>query len=802
MLATLLVNVAVKGGLMLVVLFALAALLRRAPASVRHLHWGAGLIGLILLPALSLAIPWRIAVLPGIETAQETPVEEGVLSFPASREDGHAMKTSLTEGSAFTGAKDRSASRSGETWKAGGGSLAGGFELPSLARLALLVWLAGMLAVTGRLLVGIAVTSLILRRGRELTEPAWRRSLRDACRRLGVAVPVRLVASPRTRMPFGAGIVRPLIVVPESAGGWSDERRLAVLLHELAHFRRGDIITHYISQLACAIHWFNPLVWLAARRLRAESERACDDLVLTAGTRASEYAGHLIDIVRTAGAARTPAVALPMARRSEFEGRLLAILEPERKRHGLTPAAVLLIVFAVAVSAVPLAAMGPSRSADEARPTDGRERREEVRKKDDHISPMPIAQESDRTMRVAALVGVLEDEDIEVRRAAVHSLGNLQDTTAVLALMRALRQDSDPEVRQAAAWALGEIEDPRAIAALGEALRQDDVAEVRMTAAHALGEIDDPRGVEPLGAAIKDPDIEVRRAVVHALGEIESPNAIDILASVLGDTDSEIREVAVWALGEIEDPRAVPALSGVLRSDANAAVREKAAWALGEIQHASALEALSAALNDQDPKVRRMAIWALGEIDDSRAVEPLAGLLKDEDVETRRYAAHALGELDDRRAVEPLIAALRDRDARVREMVVWALGEIDHPSAAPGLAEALRDSEVGVRRKAAWALGELDISSAPPALIEALRDEDLELRRIAAHALGEIEDPAAIPGLSELVKGTDVKSARVAIWALGEIDDPSSYRVLVEALDHQDPEIRRAAAHALGRGEE
>ncbi len=797
MLVTLLADAAIKGGVLLLVLFALAGLLRRAPAAVRHLYWSVGLIGFVLLPVLSLTIPWQIAVLPGIEAAQVAPVEDGVLTFPASKDESRVRKTSLTDRAATTGRGSEGAARSGEVWGASGGSLPGGFELPGLAALAMMLWVAGVLAVMGRLLVGIGVTSLMARRGRELTEPDCRRSIQEARRRLGIAVPVRLVASRRARMPFGAGIVRPVVVVPESAEGWSEERRVAVLLHELAHFRRGDIITHYIAQVACAIHWFNPLVWLAARRLRAESERACDDLVLTAGTRASEYAGHLIEIVRDAGRAWTPAAALPMARRSEFEGRLLAILEPGAKRHGLTPATVLLIVLAVVVSAVPLAAMGPAQAADSQRgPAVA-----ELRKGDDGTSSSQQAQGVDRSFRVAALLGVLDDEDMEVRRAAVTSLGNLQDTTAVRALMRALRQDSDPEVRQAAAWSLGEIEDPRAIPALGEALRQDDVAAVRMTAAHALGEIEDPRGVEPLGAAINDSDIEVRRAVIHALGEIESPAAIDVLVPALRDSDPEIRETAVWALGEIEDARAVPALSDVLRSDASAVVREKAAWALGEIEHGSAVEALSAALSDRDVKVRRMAIWALGEVEDARAVEPLAGLLRDDDAEVRRYAAHALGNIEDRRAVEPLMGALGDSDAQVREMAAWALGEIEHPSAAPGLARALGDSEAAVRRKAAWALGELDVRSAPPALIEALRDEDPEVRRIAAHSLGEIEDPAAVAGLAELVKGADVEAARVAIWALSEIDDPAAYRVLVEALDHQDPEIRRAAARAMGQGE-
>ena len=98
-----------------------------------------------------------------------------------------------------------------------------------------MIWVAGSLIVLGRLLIGMLATSLIARRGRELTGCEWRRPLERACRRLSVAVPVRLVSSRSTRMPFGTGVVRPVIVLPAGADDWSDERRLAVLLHELAH---------------------------------------------------------------------------------------------------------------------------------------------------------------------------------------------------------------------------------------------------------------------------------------------------------------------------------------------------------------------------------------------------------------------------------------------------------------------------------------------------------------------------------------------------------------------------------------
>jgi HEAT repeat protein/beta-lactamase regulating signal transducer with metallopeptidase domain len=844
---TLLLDAAIKGTIYLAFLFALAGLLRRGSASVRHLLWSLGLIGLLLLPALSLALPWRIGILPAVDAVGVPAVDEGATQLRAGElgsqplwagkmEDGYALPAARAEPTGRGVAVARPTSAESPTANL---DLRGLAQLPEAIAI---LWVVGMLVVVGRLVAGSMMIWTITRRGSRLDEPSWQRLLNRAAMRLGLVTPVRLIKSRHAPVPFGTGMFSPVVVLPDSAEGWSDERRFAVLLHECAHFRRGDAIPQLIAELACAVFWFHPLVWLAARRLRSESERACDDLVLRAGTRPSEYVGHLIEIVRGAGRSWALAVAQPMARRSEFEGRLLAILEPGIKRHGLTPARGLSVVLAVMLTAVPLAAMGPERAvlpADkltEGNVLDGAPQvnRDAHETSDRAAVTMPVAetgraaessagapaelgnrdvgtrsqdpgaaQRVDRPDPVAALVVALGDEDSEVRKTVVAALASLQDTAAVQALMQALLEDSDPEVREAAAWALGEIEDARAISALGDALQRDEVPAVRLMAAWALGEIEDPRGVEPLGSAIDDSDPEVRLAVIHALGEIESPGAIEPLGSALRDSDPEIREYAVWALGEIEDARAVPALADVLASDSDVAVRRKAAWALGEIEHGSGVDALAAALSDEDAEVRGLAIWALGEIEDPRAVDPLAGLLRDSDVEVRQQAARALGEIEDRRAVDPLLEALRDSDARVRELAAWALGEIEDPRAGPGLAAALEDAEPAVRRRAIWALGEIELRSAPPALIEALRDEDIRVRRLALRALAEMEDPAAVPGMAALFHAADAdtETRRAVIRALAEIHDPAAYQVLVEALNDEDPEIRRAAARALGRRE-
>ena len=132
-----------------------------------------------------------------------------------------------------------------------------------------------------------------------------------------------------------------------------------MLCHELAHLRRFDLVLNTLAQVAAALYWFHPLVWVAIRKLRAESERACDDLVLGVGTRPSEYADHLLQIACRADRFRAPAVALPMAQRHEFEGRMLAILERGARREAPTRTRVTLLAAGALAVVLPLAALAP-----------------------------------------------------------------------------------------------------------------------------------------------------------------------------------------------------------------------------------------------------------------------------------------------------------------------------------------------------------------------------------------------------------------------------------------------------------
>lgn len=178
-----------------------------------------------------------------------------------------------------------------------------------------------------------------------------------------------LKTGPTGTPPMVWGWPRPALLLPPEAAGWPATRVQSVLLHEAAHVRRQDWLTQTVAQAACALYWFNPLVWLLAARLGAEAERACDDAVLLAGVSPTEYADSLLAVARSlsvGGAARRASLgAVTMARRSPVRGRLEAILDTRRPRRRATQgAAALALAVALAVAA-PLASLRPAARADE-----------------------------------------------------------------------------------------------------------------------------------------------------------------------------------------------------------------------------------------------------------------------------------------------------------------------------------------------------------------------------------------------------------------------------------------------------
>ena len=336
-----------------------AAALRNRSAALRHWVWCLALCGVLALPALTFLLPGWAPSLSGLGptflTNQSGQAVEAVT---------HGASPSLTS---MTAAEESASSLEADAVLSSSQGSAASMPgwIPSLTRWALIAWGLGALLTFLYFSVGTLRAWWWRRHATAVTDPSLHQLNDELSRQLGLTRRVQLAWNERASMPVTWGIFQPCILLPCSAASWSSERKRAVLLHELAHVQRRDGLTQIIAQAACVVNWFNPLVWWSMRQLRIERERACDDRVLTSGFRASTYADHLLHIARSLRATPgTPFGVVSMAKPSQLEKRLLAILDPDQGREGVDRARSLLVAVLALALILPLAAMRPLPSSD------------------------------------------------------------------------------------------------------------------------------------------------------------------------------------------------------------------------------------------------------------------------------------------------------------------------------------------------------------------------------------------------------------------------------------------------------
>lgn len=164
-----------------------------------------------------------------------------------------------------------------------------------------LAWLIGALALLIHFSIAHFRWSRRLADGTENLPEEVRQLVEECCREMDVR-PVRLVQLPGPVSPSIAGLFRPTIILPDDCGyRFSREELRWVILHELAHLRRWDLPVQFICQVLQAVHWFNPLVWIAFVCLRHDRELACDAHVLDhqAQTAPLDYGHTLIKVAET-----------------------------------------------------------------------------------------------------------------------------------------------------------------------------------------------------------------------------------------------------------------------------------------------------------------------------------------------------------------------------------------------------------------------------------------------------------------------------------------------------------------------
>jgi beta-lactamase regulating signal transducer with metallopeptidase domain len=328
--ATLLIELAAKslvvaGGTVVV----LRALKNRSAAE-RSLVGHLGLLALVLLPAASLLIPgWN-------------PLPESEQPVPSAIDWSQIAPTG--DGAATTAASV---------------SVASAWTLPSADQLAVWAYLVPLAALLLTMIVAILRLGTMHRRASVLVNPSWQAALAMAQRRMGFKHGTALLVSHDLRSPVSWGVMRPIILLNEEAIGAVDEAE-AIIAHELAHVARLDWAKLLISRLACALFWFNPLVWRLARECHQLREEAADDAVLLSDVDGAEYASLLVSAARHDNRALLIAAHGVAPAKDSLRRRITRVLDADLARGPANNRWAALCLVVLVAMAAPLAAFDPT----------------------------------------------------------------------------------------------------------------------------------------------------------------------------------------------------------------------------------------------------------------------------------------------------------------------------------------------------------------------------------------------------------------------------------------------------------
>jgi TonB family protein len=208
-----------------------------------------------------------------------------------------------------------------------------------------MVWLAGSILVLVRFLFGVGYLLFKSQSKRQTSNVAS-----------GVRVRLAGVSTPMLW-----GWIRPLILLPEAAAEWPEDRRELAIRHELTHLRRFDNWSSLLVLAARALYWFHPLVWWISSKLLIEQELACDERMLASGASATHYAEFLVDLSRNLSSPALFGCAM-VSHPHQLRGRIKKILENRPRADSSTGSRFAFALFAVVL--VSTALLAPVRAGN------------------------------------------------------------------------------------------------------------------------------------------------------------------------------------------------------------------------------------------------------------------------------------------------------------------------------------------------------------------------------------------------------------------------------------------------------
>ncbi len=355
-----------------------------------------------------------------------------------------------------------------------------------------------------------------------------------------------------------------------------------------------------------------------------------------------------------------------------------------------------------------------------------------------------------------------------VRAAALeHGAGRL--TRAELPLVLALAEGPEPEVRRAALHALGEFSDPRAIAVLTAACRDTDPA-LAEAAVRALAASRFPEGPRALAVVLAEGPVLPAQKLVEILAAAPRPEWQDAVYRLTTSSDAKVQQAAIETLARLGHPQLLPTLARALQSE-EARVREAAFSQLISLGRRDADElALAYTLShlERDAPTGNMHQFLL-RVRDQRAV--------------------------------PLLLKHLARQSASRESLIQLLAQIGDQDVAAAIAERFADFTDGEKALALDALRRLESPLGRPLALQAVRTDDANLLQNALQTLQVDATDAEVAVLAEVVRSLPAQTHNPKITllcnGLGAIGTPAARQALGELRHSPQEQVRTAAQKGL-----
>lgn len=322
-----LVDHSIKGSLLILLAWSASRLLRGKTAAVRHFVWTVTIAVVVMLPVWSVVVPAiKAPILPSSLLSEEL---TAVTSAPVEQElVSSANESSVPE-------------EVGIRWQTG----------------VVFIWLAGASIAFLWLLMGKVRAWKMLIMAHALDDETLLDVAGVAADQIGLRPGWKIKVSDAVEVPLVVGNFGRTVLLPEEAYSWTREKLLILLLHEMTHIKRRDMLFQIPAEISTIIFWFNPLVWYAAHRQIVERELAADDHVLNKGVKVSDYATQLLEAANCLRRSSFRALSgAGMARGADFKQRLVKVLSVETNRKPLEKRYSALIILAISLLGLPLSA--------------------------------------------------------------------------------------------------------------------------------------------------------------------------------------------------------------------------------------------------------------------------------------------------------------------------------------------------------------------------------------------------------------------------------------------------------------